>query len=276
MSNLISFPDCPYKCTNGMIINAYTRKKVICPYCQEKRAEKLNDVSYEDDDNLYNQLKIPFSFTGDNFSMDLLYTDSEINKFDKASLDLVRSKLEELISDASIRVTPSSSLMFNLGIKVKEYNFIYPYMLKCFKSGLSITPLLTSYDIVRLRNDFDRGIVKNDKFGDNFNDYISSDICIVVIDAGVTDIGCNAVKGLMELRAYNSKPTIIFTKAIGAKIYDMCIDNDYCFSLANLISIKYISKEITAKDSNNVTNSKSNFGISSSEFNKMISDNSSL
>ena len=178
-------------------------------------------------------------------------------------------------------------MMFNLGKKAFENNFIYAYLIRGYLSGRVTSPLVSSWDLCRLRNLEERSIVDKDS-NDTFSSYINSDVCVVVIDAGATYLGINAVKGLMQLRANRGKSTIIFTNAWGTQIYDLCSEGDeVCKNLAKLYTIEYTdeyiarersldAEKVTNRDSPSSTSNSKLFGMSSSDFNSLMSPNSNM
>ena len=205
----------------------------------------------------------------------------------ESSVDNVLSKLRELITDISIGKLPSCSLMFNLGKKSNEINFIYPYLIKGYVSGRSLVPLVTLTDLCQLRLEFEGSTysVHLDK-SYNYNDLINRDICIVVIDAGATYTSLLAVKGLLQLRAQKLKPTIVFTNQWNGYVRDICSEDDYeCYNLATLYSIEYVARDKDRDESYTVPPSQNQisptiqsrgFGVSSEDLRNMMTAKNSL
>lgn len=281
--NLISFKDCPYGCVDGKIVDPYKHKRVICPYCAEKRKKFVSDNLKDKNSNksISELLDLPSTFTGVEFDESIVIPEFARKNISTDSLNNVLGKLRELVTDISIGNLPSCSLLFNLGKKANEINFIYPYLIKGYLSGRSLVPLVTLTDLCQLRlafegSSYSLSIEKNY----NYNDLINRDICVVVIDAGATYTSILAVKGLMQLRAQKLKPTIIFTNQWNNYIRDLCSEDDYtCYNLATLYTVEYLDKECT-KSSNvdQISPSKysTGFGISNESFNNLLKPKNSL
>lgn len=287
--NLMSFKDCPNHCVDGKIVDPYSHKRVLCRYCAEKR-EKFakNDTTDKATGKTISELlNLPVSYTGNEFKEELVLPEFARKTMVKESIDTVLSKLKELMTDISIGNLPSHSVMFNLGKKANEVNFIYPYLIRGYVSGKSLVPLVTLTDLCQLRLAFEGSTysVNLDK-NYNYNDLINRDICIVVIDAGATYTSLLAVKGLLQLRAQQLKPTIIFTNQWNNYVRDMCSEDNYnCYNLATLYSIEYTN---TTKDDgvnstvNQVDNQMSpttqsrGFGMSSDTLRNLMTAKNSL
>ena len=288
-SNLISFSDCPNNCVDGKIFNPYTHKKEICTYCAEKR-EKFAKDDIKDSKTgktISELLELPVSYTGNEFNEDLVLPEFAKKDMTPESVSSVLSKLRELITDISIGILPKCSLMFNLGKKANEINFIYPYLIKGYILGLSLVPLITLTDLCQLRLAFEGSTYSVNLNKDyNYNDLINRDICIVVIDAGATYTSLLAVKGLVQLRAQKLKPTIIFTNQWNNYVRDICSEDDYeCYNLATLYSVEYknSSKEQGEKTKSESINNQmsptaqsNGFGVSSNTLRNMMTAKNSL
>lgn len=247
--NLMSFKDCPNHCVDGKIIDPYKHKRIPCPYCTEKRQKfaKGDLTDKKTGKTISELLDLPVSYTGNEFNEELVIPEFARKIMTKESVNDVLGKLRELITDISIGKLPSCSLMFNLGKKANEVNFIYPYLIKGYVSGRSLVPLVTLTDLCQLRLAFEGSTYSaNLEKSYNYNDLIKRDICVIVIDAGATYTSLLAVKGLLQLRAQQLKPTIIFTNQWNNYVRDMCSEDNYeCYNLATLYSIEYTN---TPKD----------------------------
>lgn len=241
--NLVSFKDCPNHCVDGKIVDPYKHKKIPCPYCAEKRLQfAKGDLTDKSSGKTISELlDLPTSFMGNEFNEETVIPDFARKSIKQETLDNVLRKMRELITDISIGNIPSCSIMFNLGKKSNEANFIYPYLIKGYVSGRTLVPLVNLIDLCQLRlqyegSSYSLNIGKNY----NYNDLVTRDICVVVIDAGATYTSLQAVKGLMQLRAQKLKPTVIFTNSWNNYVRDMCSENGFeCYNLATLYSVEY-------------------------------------
>lgn len=250
--NLMSFKDCPNGCIDGKIFDPYTHKSKICPYCAEKRRKfARGDVTDKSTGKALNELlNLPMSYTGNEFNEDLVIPEFAKKELTDESMDNVLAKLRELVTNMSIGKLPDESLIFNLGKKSNEVNFIYPYLVKGYIAGRSVLPLVNAIDICYARTGIESNYTSSD-LGYTYKDLLDRDVCVIVIDAGATSTSFNAVKGVMQLRAQRLKPTIIFTNSWSYLSKDLCTERGYsCYNLATLYSVEYKEPEIINKDDN--------------------------
>lgn len=276
----VSFKDCPNKCVNGYYINPYKRKKVKCEYCADKRLSLVhNKVAIDGEkNNLAELLNLPKSFTGYGaYNIDSIIPAFASKDMIKESVDVVSDKLKELLDQVTAGRYPSYSIMFNLGKKAFENNFIYSYLVRSYLSGLTTCPYLTDFDICVSRNEAENS------YGDSkFKDYLEYDVCVIVISSGATYNSLNVVKGFMQLRANKDKSTLIFTNSWGSKLLDLCTEDDVkCKNLAYLYSIEYSKKfednERKREEANMNTRPNLNtVGLSSKAFDNLMKSNNSI
>ena len=285
----MSFKDCPNHCVDGKLFDPYTHKKIVCPYCADKRLNfaKGDLTDKKTGKTISELLDLPVSYTGNEFSEELVIPEFTRKLMIKESVDNVLCKLRELITDISIGNLPSCSLMFNLGKKANEVNFIYPYLIKGYISGRSLVPLVNLTDLCQLRLAFEGSTYSvNLEKSYNYNDLIKRDICVVVIDAGATYTSLLAVKGLLQLRAQQLRPTVIFTNQWNNYVRDMCSEDNYeCYNLATLYSIEYVntsrdgsSKDVSLQVENQMspTVQSRGFGMTSDALRSMMTAKNSL
>ena len=118
MDNLIrvSFPDCPHKCTNGVLFNPYNGVTVPCPYCEEKRKEKIQNIKNEDDEkSIYEILRVTQQFTGSDYNFKRVIPDYAVKYITDESLEKVEKFLNDFILSIGIGEYPEYSILFNLG-----------------------------------------------------------------------------------------------------------------------------------------------------------------
>lgn len=242
--SFVSFKDCPNHCTDGWLYNPFGNpKKTLCKFCEKKRIEfSKGGVVDEDGKDIAEVLNIPHScYTGVNFNVESVIPEVYHKDIEKDSLQEVYDKLKDLMREITIGIIPNCSLIFNLGKKVNEMNFIYPYMVRAYQQGVSMLPLIDAKDIHRMRIFYETNIDGRERFVATYEELVDKDLCVVSIDAGATDITLNAVKGLMQVRARQCKPTIIFTNAWDTRVQGLCNESgENNFHLAKLYSIHYI------------------------------------
>lgn len=279
----LSFKDCPNHCKDGYYVDPYKHKKILCPYCSDKRKEA---IQYGLQDKKTNKsieeiLNLPSSFSGINFSVDTVIPNFMLKNLEEDSVVQVKEKLRSLMNDISVGVVPDYSIMFNLGDKAVENNFVCPYLLRAYNSGKSVVPMINLIELCSLRNDMENGIKPiNGEL--SYMDLLNREVCVIVIDTGATRYSINAVKGLMQLRANRDLSTIIFTNAWGYYIFELCSEDDYkSKNLATLYSVKYNEKY---KDTQNerqkqLGTSKTNntmIGMDSESFKNLMSPKKSF
>lgn len=276
---LVSMKDCPNKCIDGWIFNPYGHpKKYLCPYCEEKRRDMIHGgISADDKKPLSELLQIPDSFMNIHYDEEAIFPKFALKNLVPETVTGIKKELKQIIDDASIGEYPKYSILFNLGKKVNELLFIYPYLVRLYMAGVSVTPLITPIDICRLRGYAEQYGVQSENLSLTFYDLLDRDVCIISIDAGTMKNGFDAVKGLMQLRAKNGKPTIIFTNAWGRYVNDMCTEDGVkMLNLAVMYSVEYKDDERSKEVKNeqvqntNTAQSRNTIGITSADFNKLL------
>lgn len=240
---------CPYSCKDGKVYNRVSHKFEPCPHCTELRVKQVRgEEKCEGGLSLSEYLKVPERYTGVSFSMDLLIP----NKFQQSklmpdSVEAVGDVLNMLISDATMGEVPRRTYLFNLGECADISAFVYPYMMRAYKAGLKVAPLVYSLELQRLRNKLERSFEDEDfrpsvmdKYGDNYDDYIDADICVTVLDTGASMKDLNAVRGVIDNRAEKGKATLVFTYAYFDRLFSLCSNGDeMSLRLATLVQVKY-------------------------------------
>lgn len=238
--DLLSFPDCPNHCVGGKIFDPYTHMERVCEYCSKKRStvvrRDLKDK--QTGKTIAELLKLPISFAGKEYQADTLVPTFARKDLNEDSLNKVLTELRDLLNKISVGTLPEHSLLFNLGKKVCENNYIYPFLLRAYKAGLTTAPMLSSIELMHMRSQYEEG------YDSEFKDYLEKQVCVVVIDAGANYKEIMAVKGLMQLRANRELPTIIFTGYWQKYLFDLIGDDSHeSFNLARLISVEYKDEE---------------------------------
>ena len=277
--DLISFPDCPNHCSGGYMIDPYNHTKRLCSYCANKRSNvvRRDVVDKETGKTISELLKLPISFAGKEYQADTVIPTFARKCLTKESIEYVLTELRNLINKTSVGELPSYSLLFNLGKYACENNFIYPYLLRAYKAGLSVAPLLTSLELMRLRSRYESGLE------DDFGDYLDKQVCVVVLDAGANYLEVMAVKGLMQLRASKDLPTIIFTGYWQSRIRDLIGQDDYLgYNLAKLIAIEFVGSGEDQENGSTPNIQRQNprargtTEISSSELSQLLNNNKTI
>lgn len=280
--DLLSFKDCPNKCIDGYYIDPYRHKKMRCEYCANKRKELITEsIHLKGNESVNDKLRLPRSFTGyGTFDLDTIISPQSQKRLTPESVSEVSEKLSSLLNDISVGIIPEYSICFNLGYNSSHTNFIYTYLIRAYLNGLTTTPFLTDLDVYRLRQDIEILDKTNRSFQDfTLDDIINKDVCIIVITSCATTSSVYTVKGLMQLRAYKDKSTIIFTELIRRDIVTLL--NEFGVESKNLAtgySVKYIEKTANQEkvhiQNHNINNSGAS--LSQKSFAEMISSVNNL
>lgn len=226
--------DCPYSCVDGYVYDPYKHIKIVCPHCLGEKRSKVRSGE------VVNELKLPPSLTNGNFVPDAVIVNTELGALEAESVTLVLDKMKTLIKDVSIGILPDESILFNLGRKVIDSNFIAPFLTKAYSSGLSVLPLLSTIDIIKSRHNIDTDNSERPSNIVSYDDITSKKVCLVVIDAGSTNEEILAVKGVMQLRARYNLPTIIITHVWNYTVHSLYGDNlSKRYDIATLYQVKY-------------------------------------
>lgn len=226
---------CPNGCIDGYYIDPYTHKRKVCAFCQEKRRKEANTADIKD------KLNLPPSLCGSNFSPEAIIPDYQQRVMEDISVKEVICKCEELIRDVSIGELPKESVLFNFGMKCKDNNFIAPFLKKAYGGGLSVLPVLTPLDIVKSRREYTSN-TDSDTVG--YDDILSKQVCLIILDAGSSYDDILAVKGVMQLRGLRNLATIIVTHVWNRGVAQLYGEGDEkLYSLATLYSIRYLKNQ---------------------------------
>lgn len=245
---------CPNHCTNGWVVNPYTHKRVRYEHCLNKVLEEAQSGE------LSERLNLPVSYVNGEFKPEAVFTDEGM---EKDSVEEVLGVMRKLVGDVSIGELPDHSMLFNLGKRVYENNFLNPLVYKACLAGVDCLPVLTSLDITIARHRYEEGIPARD--GElTFDRMLSAGLGVVTIDAGETRNGVLGVKGFMQLRARKGNPTIILTHIWNESTLTLIGDREKQLSLATAYSIRY-AREKYAKPAKSAPNR----GMTREEFDSM-------
>lgn len=240
---MIGVEECPNGCIDGKIYDPYNKTEVVCQHCLEKRKGKINSISQESKEgrDLKKELNLPDSYLGTNFDYSAVIPESERRLLTEESYRTLGEVLEGLINNATLGVVERYSMIFNFGIKGRDENFIFPYLVRHYIQSSSVCPLMTVPEILRLREEYEDGTYLEKKDTINYQDILKRDVCVVSMDAGTRYSGILAVKGLMQLRAYSNKATIIVTNIWGSIVISNLVEeeSEKSLRLATLYGIEY-------------------------------------
>lgn len=240
--------ECPYNCKDGKLFNRATKKLETCPHCRDIREKQMRgEIPCEDGQTVAQKLRIPERFTGLAFDMNMVIPSKFQNtRLLTDSVQEVAAVMQGIINEATLGEVPTRSYLFNLGECADANAFVYPLLMRSYKAGLSVAPIVYSMDLQKLRYKFENSLQEDampsakESFGDNYEDYISADICVVVIDAGATMKDVYAVRGIIDNRADKRKATIVITYAYFDRLFSLCTEDDFeSLRLATLVQVRY-------------------------------------
>lgn len=229
--NLMSFEGCPNGCRDGFYVDPYKHKRVRCEYCYELRKKLAKSaVAVEGGASIAKVLRLESSFMGyGNFDADSLWPSARINRLEVGSVSFVRFVLQRLIEQVSVGEPVKSSILLNFGGNAHSQNFISPFLVRSYISGILTAPRLTSRDLINLRSK-EAGTLQSGLLSVYedlwYNDMIKADTCLVYIDSAAGEQGFMAAKGLMQLRSWEGKGTIILTDYYSHTMYELCEERD--------------------------------------------------
>lgn len=252
--SMLTFKDCPNKCTDGRIFDPYLHKWKICEHCQEKRKKLVfsgvKDTTTGQDIKEY--LNLPESFIGVEFKREAVIPEAYTKYLIESSITSLLDELTGMLNSISVGDLPKQSYMINFGRKSFPNNFIYPLLVRGYISGLDVAPMLTSYDITVKRQKAEQGIREDNL---PFDELLKKDLCVIVLDSGSTVTSINAVRGFMQLRANNHKPTIIITNIWNRYVHSLTNESGILdYASAKLLGVEYKSEQ--EEDSVNDANPK--------------------
>lgn len=261
------FENCPYGCNRGRYFNVVEKKWAPCPNCTPKLSDFAKGKTTDTERSASDVLRIPENYTGMLFDAKKVIPESAKKDLKASSILDVENYLTSLMNKADMGEVSDCSVMVNLGRKSRENIFIVPYLLRSMSSGLSVAPLLIIPTLEEYRARFEISPLDDTakEWGMKYKDYLSADVCVITIDAGVTPYGLDAVKGLMQVRASLNKSTIIFTNAWGNRVRALCSeDGDNEKYLATLVSVEYDGNFI--KNETKGIRHTANLGISGTSY----------
>lgn len=222
METLTSFSNCPNNCTHGYIINPYTRVKLLCKHCEKEREKVLKGESKEVDESIYVTLGLTKQFTGITYLFETLIMPSEKDLLDSESIEGLKRELDVMMSGALVGERLTKSYVINMGRRGNPMHFVAPFLLRYYVAGLVVAPFCDVAGLVRLRQEYEGGRSDlNSRV--TYEDYLRSDVVVLHLDTGLTYTGRNAVKGLMQQRAYRGLGTVIITDSWGPLVSDLCM-----------------------------------------------------
>lgn len=272
--------DCPYNCNNGKLFNPALKQMVDCPHCSKIRSQEVREDKVNDSEqSLCKLLNVRKSLTGLQFSMEAILPEYARSFLLPITVDAVGRVLEKLTNEIILGEKPECSYLFNLGAKANIDAFVYQYLIKAYKSGVSVLPYLYASQIhkLRLKDDYynpDIDTSSEDEL--SYTDLINKDICVVLIDAGATYKEIKSVAGLMQLRAREGLSTLIFTLSYSREIFDLVHTSDEKLQyLAKLVSVEYLNDDVAAMQRGG--NNRSNVTkMTSEQFDNMFANRDML
>lgn len=199
--------DCPYGCNyEGKILNPNDGKMIPCPHCSEKRKRLLAqgmavEENSEKEVKLNTLLGVNSRYLSEVFVYDTIIPESERVFIEDASIEYQRSEAEELYNAMVLGMKPDKSYCFGISIKGRIDRFVYPMLAKAYMNGLSVAKCISCSEFSRLQL----------RMNEDLDDYINSDIAVMVINDGCTNGDIAAAKGLMQSRALRGNPTVFVT-----------------------------------------------------------------
>ena len=198
------FEDCPYGCNpEGKILDPNSGKMIPCPHCSEKKRRLLEqgmavEETTDKEVKLNTLLGVNSRYLSEVFVYDTVIPESERVFIEDSSYESQRQEAEELYNAMVLGMKPDKSYCFGISIKGRIDRFVYPMLAKAYMNGLSVAKCISCSEFSRLQL----------RMNEDLDDYINSDIAIMVINDGCTNGDLACAKGLMQSRALRGNPTI--------------------------------------------------------------------
>lgn len=203
----IRFDDCPYGCnSNAKLLNPDTGTMEDCPYCSERRKALMKsgvaiDVDTGKEEDLWKLLGVPKRYITSKFVYDSVVADHERAWLVEDSLSRQEEEIQEVIDNLLLSELPEYSVCFGLPIGGRVENIIFPILSTAYKQGFSVCKSVSA-------SMFNRLLLGQDS---SLDAYYNSDIVVILINDGCSYADIDTVKGLLQTRALNGKPTIFVT-----------------------------------------------------------------
>lgn len=201
----MEYADCPYKCSNGQVIDYDLKKLVPCPHCFKKRDELAKQGLAENDQGdiepLHRLLGVANKYLEAKFVYDAVVPDAERLFLEGESVSRQKDLLEELYLGLTVGELPDKSYCIGLGNKGRLDRLAYPMLAKAYLAGLSVAKFLSCSEYNRLY------VAMSDEIGS----YLEKDLVLVLIQDGASKADILSAKGLMQSRALKGKGTIFIT-----------------------------------------------------------------
>lgn len=201
----IQFDDCPYKCTDGKLLDYHTAKFVDCPHCAGKREELAKEGLAEDEsgelDSLPRLLGIDSRYLSSRFVYDSVIPEGERVFIEDESIKRQSDVLTEIYLGLGVGELPDRSYCIGLGNKGRIDKLAYPLLVKAYLSGLSVAKFISCIEYNRLYV----------AMSDEVESYLEKDLVMMLIPDGASKADILSAKGLMQSRALKGKPTIFVT-----------------------------------------------------------------
>lgn len=198
------FEDCPYGCNaEGKLLDPNSGKMIPCPYCSGKKKSLLDEglaveEFTEKEVKLNTLLGVNSKYLSEVFVYDTVIPDSERIFLDEDSVAFQKEEAESLYNSLVLGIKPENSYCFGISIKGRLDRFVYPLLAKAYMNGLSVAKCISCSEFSRLQL----------KMNDEIDDYLNSDIVIMIINDGCTKGDIATAKGLMQTRALKGNPTL--------------------------------------------------------------------
>lgn len=233
------YSDCPHgdDCYDFTYWDDFLRKNVPCEHCLSLR--KKEGITLKEND--FEKLKLPKSAKDiKRFSISNVIPNNQKPLIQPDSIASVGEYCNQLlikVNDNEIEEIKESALI-NFGSGSFEMQFLAPFIKALYGTGYSLG-LITSDDIIENKLNFE-----NNK-GNIWKELKTVPLLPIILNAGTSYTCGMTIKGLLESRAYQDKPTILINKlSIRNTLYSTFINNDNYerYDLCREVTVKYKPK----------------------------------
>lgn len=242
-----SFEDCPYHCNNGKILDRNRGIMVDCPHCSSKRSKIVEEGKIVSDEGSIEDLSKVLGLNVKNIKPMLDYSfliaDSEKVYLDRESMEAQENFVNSIRDNLVLGHKPQFSCCIGLGVKGRLDFLAYSILALSYKSGLTISKVLTPMDFSSMLFNSDR---------DELEEVSSSDILVCLIPEGITKSDLYSAKGLMQTRGIKGNPTIFIT-TWSIEACSRLLINEDSYMMAKPSFVKYTSEGKKSKYIDRIT-----------------------
>lgn len=205
----VHFEECPYGCNEkGMLLDVKLKEMVECPYCSKKRKEMVSE-STEESEDVKKLMGFEDEFLSGVFSVDGVIPEAEMERYNQDSVSMLDDFVKDIITRFRVGEPLEESVCLGIGEKGNFMKLAYPLSVEAYKAGYSVSRFIAANELAYIINTLQ----------DEIDSYYGDDLVIILLNDGITKSVLSSMKGIMQVRSINDKPTIFITTMEEDKVY---------------------------------------------------------